>query len=51
MLTGENGILTQANSAKEKTTKTEEEEKVKLAVMGSSINNDGFVEIIDETSF
>ena len=51
MLTGENGILTQAQNAKEETTKAEEEEKIKMAVMGSSINDDGFVEMIDETSF
>ena len=51
MLTGENGILTQAQNAKEETTKSEEEEKIKMAVMGSSINDDGFVEMIDETSF
>ena len=34
-LTGENGILTQAENAKSKTTKAAEEEKVKLAIMGS----------------
>ena len=51
MLTGDNGILTQAQNAKEETTKVEEEEKIKMAVMGSSINDDGFVEMIDETSF
>ena len=44
------GILTQASNAKERTTKAEEEEKIKLAVGGSSISNDGLVEIIDETS-
>ena len=51
MLTGENGILTQATNAREKTTKSEEEEKIKMAVMGSSISDDGFVEMIDEASF
>ena len=51
MLTGNNGILTQASNAKEKTTKAEEEEKIKMAVMGSSISEDGFVERIEETSF
>ena len=51
MLTGENGILTQATNAREKTTKAEEEEKIKMAVMGSSISDDGFVEMIDEASF
>ena len=51
MLTGENGILTQAQNAKETTTKVEEEEKIKMAVMGSSITNSGYVDILDETSF
>ena len=51
MLTGDNGILTQAQNAKETTTKAEEEEKIKLAVTGSSISNDGLVEVLDETSF
>ena len=51
MLTGDNGILTQAQNAKEKTTKAEEEEKIKMAVAGSSISNDGLVEMLDETSF
>ena len=51
MLTGENGILSQAQNAKEKTTKAGEEEKVKMAVMGSSIDDDGLVEMLDETSF
>ena len=51
MLTGENGILTQATNAKEETTKVEEEEKIKMAVIGSSISDNGLVEIIDETSF
>ena len=51
MLTGENGILTQATNAREKTTKAEEEEKIKMAVMGSSVDNNGYVDILDETSF
>ena len=51
MLTGENGILAQATNAKEETTKVEEEEKIKMAVIGSSISDNGLVEIIDETSF
>ena len=45
------GILTQATNAKETTTKAEEEEKIKLAVTGSLISNDGLVEVLDETSF
>ena len=51
MLTGENGILTQATNAREKTTKAEEEEKIKMAVMGSSVDNNGYVDILDEESF
>ena len=51
MLTGENGILAQATNAREKTTKAEEEEKVQMSVMGSSISDGGLVEMIDETSF
>ena len=51
MLTGENGILTQATNAKEKTTKAEEEEKVNMAVLGSSIADNGYSEILDEASF
>ena len=31
MLTGENGILTQATNAREKTAKAEEEEKIQMA--------------------
>ena len=51
MLTGENGILTQATNAKEKTTKAEEEEKVNMAVLGSSIADNGYSEILEEASF
>ena len=51
MLTGENGILKQATNTKEKMTKAEEEEKVKLAVIGSSIDNTAYVDILDEKSF
>ncbi len=51
MLIGENGILTQAQNASEKTSKAEEEEKIKMAVMGSSVDNNGYVDILNETSF
>ena len=51
MLTGDNGILTQATNAKEKTSKAEEEEKVNMAVLGSSIADNGYSEILDEASF
>ena len=51
MLTGENGILTQAQRAKEQTEQTSDEERIKLAVMAASINDNGYIESIDETSF
>ncbi len=51
MLTGENGMLTQATSAKEKTTKAEEEEKVKMAVLGSGVTDNGYSEVLDTDSF
>ena len=51
MLTGENGILTQAQNAKNKTDKATEEEKIQMAVMGSSVDNNGYVDILDEASF
>ena len=51
MLTGDNGILTQAQNAREKTDKATEEEKIQMAVLGSSLDNNGYVDILDETSF
>ena len=51
MLTGDNGILTQATNAKESTDKATEEEKVNMAVLGSSIADNGYSEILDEASF
>ena len=51
MLTGENGILTQATNAKEKTDKATEEEKIQMSVMGSSVDNNGYVDLLDEISF
>ena len=48
MLTGENGILNQAKKAKEETNQGEEIEKIKIAVMGSSIDENGFNSVIDE---
>ncbi|MCI8273532.1 MAG: Ig-like domain-containing protein [Clostridia bacterium] len=41
MLTGENGIISQAQNAKNNSAKAEFEEKVKLAVTASRINEDG----------
>ena len=51
MLTGENGILTQAQNASEETTKAEEEEKIQMAVLGSSIVDNGYAEVLDTDSF
>ena len=45
MLTGENGILKQATSAKEKTDKSEFEEQVKLAVTASRVNDKGAIDL------
>ena len=44
MLTGENGILNQAQEAKEQTEINSAEEKLKLAIMGASAN---YVQITD----
>ena len=41
MLTGENGILTQARNAKEATENAEEEEKIRLAVLGVVTKSSG----------
>ncbi len=51
MLTGDNGILTQAQNAKEETEKAAEEEKIQLAVIGSKTKNNGYAEVLDEKSF
>ena len=42
MLTGENGILSKASTAKEKTLEAEYEEKIKLAILGARDNNGNF---------
>ena len=51
MLTGNNGILTQAQNAKEVTEKASEEEKIQLAVLGTETKDNGYGDILDETSF
>ena len=51
LVTGDNGILSQARRAQEKTTQAQEEENIKLAVMASSIEDNGYAEILDEESF
>ena len=45
MLTGENGILKQATSAKDTTDKSEFEEQVKLAVTASRVNDKGAIDL------
>ena len=49
-LTGENGILTRANDAKEKTEEAEDIEKIKLAITEAQIGDNGYQEI-DTTTF
>ena len=51
MLTDDNGILTQAQNAKEQTGKTSELEGVQLAVMSASMKNNGYAEVLDTDSF
>lgn len=47
-LTGNNGIINQVGKAKDDTYKGEEIEKIKIAIMGGSINEDGFDSVINE---
>ena len=51
MMTGDNGILTQAQNAKEKTEKASELEGIQLAVIGSETKNNEYLDILDEKSF
>ena len=51
MLTGDNGILTQARNAKEETEKASELEGIQLAVIGSETKDNEYLDILDETSF
>ena len=51
MLTGENGIITQAQNAKEKTVKASELEGIQLAVIGSETKDNEYLDILDEKSF
>ena len=51
MLTGENGILTQARNAKEETEKASELEGIQLAVIGSETKDNEYLDILDEESF
>ena len=51
MLTGDNGILSQATNAREQTEKASELEGIQLAVLGSETKNNGYLDILDETTF
>ena len=51
MLTGDNGIIKQATNAKEKTEEAQEEENIKLAIMASSIEDNGYAEVLNADSF
>ena len=51
MLTGDNGILTQAQKAKEQTEKASEAEKIQLALMSTAISNNGYTDSLDTDSF
>ena len=42
MLTGENGILSQAENAKERTQEGEEKERIQLAINEAQLGNDGY---------
>ena len=45
MLTGENGILTQAQNAKNQTEEAEIKERIKLAVNAARISDNGYEEL------
>ena len=48
LVTGDNGILAQASKAQEKTTQAQEEESIKLAIMASSIEENGYQKFTEE---
>ena len=48
MLTGENGILTQATNAKERIEEAEEMEKIQLTVNEAQLGNSGYQELTEE---
>ena len=47
MLTGDNGIITQATKSKEQTEQASDEEKIQLAVLGAKIDDNGYSESLD----
>ena len=48
MLTGENGILTKATNAKEKTQEAEDKEKIQIAINEAQISNNGYQKLTEE---
>ena len=48
MLTGENGILTQAQNAKEETLDAEDKEKIQIAINEAQISNNGYQKLTEE---
>ena len=48
MLTGENGILTQAQNAKSKTEEAEEKEKIQLAITEAQLGDNGYQKLTEE---
>ena len=48
MLTGENGILTQAQNAKNKTEEAEEKEKIQLAITEAQLGDNGYQKLTEE---
>ena len=49
MLTGDNGILTQAQNAKNKTEEAEEKERIQLAVYDAQLGNEGYQDLTEES--
>ena len=48
MLTGENGILTQAQNAKERTEDAEDKEKIQVAITEAQITDNGYQKLTEE---
>ena len=49
MLTGENGIITQAQNAKNKTEEAEEKERIQLAINEAQLGNRGYQKLTEES--
>lgn len=48
MLTGENGILSQAENAKERNQEGEEKERIQLAINEAQLGNNGYQKLTEE---